>query len=1492
MSDKFLLLDIGSRKSESNQFEPLFGNSLIEQYKTSSLPGEYGMDEFEDFVRAELLRKVDIHISYPDFERGGELPKDKWGNTFYNNVALRIPGRTSDIVLMGDVVEKNTERRVKREYRVKGILTMDPNIGHYGETDEGGVTIIAKLDRNGNWEGPNDFSAKWPTDEMFDNNIFDSNMMLKLSKTFIVRDVGQVNDMIWTWRKYLASRKYLVDTNSDMGYDIAGTPDIIRAYSNNLPAAAAVESRLLDPGMPRTTPYLTLEPESNDKSVSEEKLLVRINIEKNYREYEKSREEPARGRRRNDLKSQIDSFTRSPMSIVDPSRVRKNRRGEEEAVSVLNIRDGRICPSILTKVEPAEELSALDEELEIRMGRISSDYSKNLRAAVKKDVDTYVSGEMQSELSRYVTEQRAPVRNRIAPPMQAAREEEEQRLTGERSRLEKSLAEKEKSADEARAKIEILEAEVGDLEKQREEAKDSKKKEAKKSEKKADTKDLESKIAEDRRELKSLNTAIQEYEGLRKRVEEISSQIEGLGARYDIDGAVEEELGRMRSVREKALTDAKREESEGIRSAELGRIRKEEEEKAKLDIQTRKEEAIENDSIARFTLYFEIDVEESDSIEALANTYASAMVSGMQLRKDFTGERAIIWRQEEAINNLWRGYVKNPFLATSLFSPASEGRYRTAEIDDGQFYLSNLNESQKEAVRKAVSSNGMFLIQGPPGTGKTQVIAEITAQLVKSGKKVLIASENNKAVDNAFSRLPRDPMLRCIRVLGVVKKKDEENPYVMSSLTSNFYTNVAYRLDREIEKYNNHRKYAEELEETIEELREGIDNVKSLENEAERVSEDIETIEKDIEKHLDKLSKIDESSAEADVRIDELSNERKAVEDFDEPEEVLAEIEKKTGVSIPAEGGASVLKAFHTADIGDIDGELLKRMDHEELFALYARKEKAETKDIPALNAQIKLYEDEHGVSMKDDFPILSSFGGDIPKDEDVQEIKDIVDDYVAEKTAPIDAQIEKVNKLRRNPAEAKQRLAELKAEREEKASDPVYRKLQAAKNDLGVKIRGIMNELGITTPYDTFEEAVERLESERGSLERMDTSSSTANKIAAFTKISRYLKSKDILEKDSAAYNSVLFECVNVIGMTCSTRNTFKNEFAQRSEDENVNLGRLNIDVVIIDEVSKTSFVELLQPILYGKTVILVGDHRQLPPMYSNEVDADEMDRYDPAYINESDEKSYKRLVETSFFGVLFEKTPDAYKTQLNIQYRMHPQIMAVDNVFYNNALIAGCKDSEKRHYLRVEGANGKTIIDDSKHIIFVDVKGREKKESGSTSYYNDEEIAVVRRLVGMLNDSCRCDRNGQPLRGKEFGQFNDTRLSVGVICPYADQARRIRKGMPRYRSFNASPDEKFMVKTVDDFQGDERDIIILTMVRTTKSRFLENYHRINVAVSRARRLLVIVGNGEVLKKMRVNLNDMGNQEPLYKPVYQQMIQAIQRSDGCLAAEDITGAR
>ena len=145
-----------------------------------------------------------------------------------------------------------------------------------------------------------------------------------------------------------------------------------------------------------------------------------------------------------------------------------------------------------------------------------------------------------------------------------------------------------------------------------------------------------------------------------------------------------------------------------------------------------------------------------------------------------------------------------------------------------------------------------------------------------------------------------------------------------------------------------------------------------------------------------------------------------------------------------------------------------------------------------------------------------------------------------------------------------------------------------------------------------------------------------------------------------------------------------------------------------------------------------------------------------------------------------------------------------------------------------------------------------------------------------------------------------NDERPSVGVICTYGDQARLIKKRRKgkQYKGFSGKDDQKLVISTVDDFQGDERDIIIVSMVRNPKdhrfnAEFVKQFERINVAFSRARKLLIIVGAKKFLSEQTIELPDLSGNHALDKhnfPVYREIIDTINYRGRLLIANDIIG--
>uniref|UniRef100_A9A980 DNA helicase n=1 Tax=Methanococcus maripaludis (strain C6 / ATCC BAA-1332) TaxID=444158 RepID=A9A980_METM6 len=238
--------------------------------------------------------------------------------------------------------------------------------------------------------------------------------------------------------------------------------------------------------------------------------------------------------------------------------------------------------------------------------------------------------------------------------------------------------------------------------------------------------------------------------------------------------------------------------------------------------------------------------------------------------------------------------------------------------------------------------------------------------------------------------------------------------------------------------------------------------------------------------------------------------------------------------------------------------------------------------------------------------------------------------------------------------------------------------------------------------------------------------------------------------------------------------------------------------DVCAIDEGSQSMEPSSLIPIVMSRKLIIAGDHKQLPPT----VLSDELE-----------------LKKTLFERMIHENSD--FSKILQVQYRMNEKIMEFSNeMFYKNKLIA--HGSVKFHNLldivKNVSKEDKDIVN-KKPLQFINVDGQEKQDSFKSSY-NVEEAYKVVEIVSKLRKY---------------------EIPVSVITPYDAQVKYIS---------NMLNTNEIDVKSVDGFQGRENEVIVISFVRTDKMGFLKDLRRLNVAVTRARRKLIVVGSKNLLIK------------------------------------------
>ncbi len=254
--------------------------------------------------------------------------------------------------------------------------------------------------------------------------------------------------------------------------------------------------------------------------------------------------------------------------------------------------------------------------------------------------------------------------------------------------------------------------------------------------------------------------------------------------------------------------------------------------------------------------------------------------------------------------------------------------------------------------------------------------------------------------------------------------------------------------------------------------------------------------------------------------------------------------------------------------------------------------------------------------------------------------------------------------------------------------------------------------------------------------------------------------------------------------------------------------------DYVIIDEAGRATPLDLLIPMVRGKTIVLVGDYKQLPPMLDREI---------------SDDLATSEAAEVPLFERLFNNTACSRKQALSSQYRMVQDICDIvsDISYWPDQTLETCGIAKSRHH----------PFRGLKPIHWIQCAGRlnRAEKNGGHSLRNRGEILaavdIAERLTLQLNEI-------QPDRPYE----------LGIISMYRGQVAALEDALPR--SVTDCPFITTQLGTVDAFQGREKDAIILSFVATDPdlNYFFFDRRRLNVALSRAKELLVLIGGLDVL--------------------------------------------
>ena len=908
--------------------------------------------------------------------------------------------------------------------------------------------------------------------------------------------------------------------------------------------------------------------------------------------------------------------------------------------------------------------------------------------------------------------------------------------------------------------------------------------------------------------------------------------------------------------------------------------------------------------------------EESGNREKRSNSYLiDKLPSAGYVATSLFGEFALLKRHASAIMQLEAQSGYAPFLSSWLFDISAANTPQISPPIDS-WLMDNINGDQQKAIKKILGAPDVALIQGPPGTGKTTVIGEAIYQLTRQGKKVLLASQANLAVDNALEKLAAVPEIRAIRLGRSRKFSAGGQRFAEDRVLKRFYESIADACE------NRYLNDWRDSDAKMESLQKQLRDLANMEETTEALDQDIESLGHDApDEEYDTVEEAPPALSEREQQMVDLRKNLQLLVQFlegdksvepDIPEKFVDLLERTIIVDLERLKRFKIELGNHKQ--ADKNNPIEDRISH--FRQLYQKWINLRGK-IPRLESEIsrlsragnradiapenRLLVDQFHRQI-DEIELLLESGDNSRLDEwhqlrnKIQQLRDqsTLNPHLYSSFFTLEENGKAFWKRLVNPRlDVKKLIAILKhavkALRDtEKRIDRSVALMIVNLNSLIAKIPVVelpaVEEAQPEPPIAPVPEADLKTASLRkdilGKIEALDQE---RRKDAQFRnrweplldKWVTMLGSEAQLKTDNQYFIDTYIANCNVVGITC-------NENRRLIESKKF----ANFDVTIIDEVSKATPPELLMPMMAAKKSILVGDHRQLPPLFQERQnswqeiieEAHAGDQDDPAYhlLTEENFLKFRDMVTASLFKKHFEEAPGSIKSMLETQYRMHPEIMEVVNHFYEHRLRCGLvdPDQERNHQLVIKSADRLELITPGSHAVWIDSsrapdgKAHYETQSG-TSKVNILEAVLIAEMLKRIDNAC-----------KKAGYDEGRKKDVGVIAFYGRQVAEIRK---RVRNLTL----KYLevdVNTVDQFQGKENSIILISLVRNTRSRvygnksFVAQFERINVGFSRARELLVIFGAKDMFAECEVEIPQMDGSGTIKRKVYGDIIDTINR--------------
>lgn len=625
------------------------------------------------------------------------------------------------------------------------------------------------------------------------------------------------------------------------------------------------------------------------------------------------------------------------------------------------------------------------------------------------------------------------------------------------------------------------------------------------------------------------------------------------------------------------------------------------------------------------------------------------------------------------------------------------------------------NESQRKAIEFGLGTPDCLSVLGPPGTGKTTVILQWVEHFVSQGKRILISSQNNKAVDNVLERLAENKKLTCIRLGSETKISSSIKPLLIDSCAQAIQEKLTENLESNLAQLSQNIQYLSLLPNLLQEYNTIFEQLTALQNNFNGLHEEI---------------------ARGKITTQQVSSQ-----------------------------------------IILITSQINKLLEKKERYSKLITKFQSENRPILKFISQELL---ARWFSWR----------------------KNVLNDKEPQAQANLIQQQQQLQQLNFRQQQLTNQLSILQQNIIE-----VQSKLQTAE----LFTKPVPTALVPEWPLHWFILGKGfQIESELGKIQQA---------IYYYKQLEQALlewKNTICNQRQRSLYSLVL-SLVDVVGATCIGINT-KEEFAD-----------IQFDVVIIDESGQIQLHNLMVPLSRAPKAILVGDHKQLPPIVDEKLKTEVQERGVEI-----------EMLNKSWFEILWSDLPKNRTIMLDTQFRC-PAVISnfISKAFYDNEYYAG-KGMEKKAPLFSFFNSPLVFLDTSN---FPEAIRFEKKQQLS----DREEIvgnSLETKLIIQVLAKALAE---QP----ELGHSNE----IGIIAPLANHVKEIqatlRKELSKGILERIDTPVTEVVATVDSFQGQERNLIVLTFTRSNAKGtigFLKDWRRLNVAMTRAKRQLVMIGDFSTL--------------------------------------------